>query len=332
MITIVGSGAIGGTIGASLAMAGHEVEFVDVDTGHVAAINQNGLRLLGEREGLIATRAYTPATHDHPVSTAIIAVKGQHTLAAANLLSSKLTSDGVVLVAQNGLGSFQAAEVLGAHRTLAALVNIAADCTGPGEVTFYGFGSLVLGAVDAAAEPCVAEFLEPLKAVGDVRTTPNIRGLLWNKLGFGVILAMTALDHEPLLDTMAAHTRLVQAIGTEAFDVARAGGVEIPSHDHLDPAVFAAGVSHNVAAREIRQWIEYQRPHQKPRTGIYRDLAVRKRKTEVSAHFSDVRSVADRYDLQTPLMDHIGQMVSEIEDGKREIGYHNIVELEGLLR
>ena len=58
-----GAGAIGGTMGAYLARAGHDVTLVDTVEEHVAAINSSGLRITGP----IATftqrmPAFTPET------------------------------------------------------------------------------------------------------------------------------------------------------------------------------------------------------------------------------------------------------------------------------
>ena len=52
-ITIFGAGAIGGTTGAALAEAGHDVLLVDNHAPHVEAINAQGLTV--EREGKATT-------------------------------------------------------------------------------------------------------------------------------------------------------------------------------------------------------------------------------------------------------------------------------------
>ena len=41
-ILIWGAGAIGGTVGAFLGAAGHDITFVDTDAAHVAAIRARG--------------------------------------------------------------------------------------------------------------------------------------------------------------------------------------------------------------------------------------------------------------------------------------------------
>ena len=46
-ILIWGAGAIGGSAGAWLKRAGHDITFVDVVADHVAAIREQGLRITG---------------------------------------------------------------------------------------------------------------------------------------------------------------------------------------------------------------------------------------------------------------------------------------------
>ena len=46
-ITIIGAGAIGGTTGALLTQAGHDVTLVDAIPEHVRLMNERGLHLTG---------------------------------------------------------------------------------------------------------------------------------------------------------------------------------------------------------------------------------------------------------------------------------------------
>jgi len=48
-ITIIGAGAIGGTVGAFFHEAGYDVTLVDVVKEHIEAINERGLRITGVR-------------------------------------------------------------------------------------------------------------------------------------------------------------------------------------------------------------------------------------------------------------------------------------------
>ena len=61
-LTIIGAGAIGGTIGAHMIRAGHDVVFCDVDSDHVKAINELGISIEGPVENFtVKAKAILPA-------------------------------------------------------------------------------------------------------------------------------------------------------------------------------------------------------------------------------------------------------------------------------
>jgi 2-dehydropantoate 2-reductase len=65
-ITVVGAGAMGGSYGGLLALAGHEVSLIDAWHAHVDAINRDGLQVSGalgdQRVRLVASTG--PIGHD----------------------------------------------------------------------------------------------------------------------------------------------------------------------------------------------------------------------------------------------------------------------------
>ena len=79
-ITIFGAGAIGGTTGAALAQAGHDVLLVDSNAPHVEAINAQGLTV--EREAKATTtrvRAVLARDLGSELDLVMLAVKSHHT-------------------------------------------------------------------------------------------------------------------------------------------------------------------------------------------------------------------------------------------------------------
>jgi 2-dehydropantoate 2-reductase len=58
----------------------------------------------------------------------------------------------------------------------------------------------------------------------------------------------------------------------------------------------------------------------KLRSGIWRDLAVRRRPTEVTAQFAAMQQAADRCGLRIPINDRLVALIAEVEAGRREIG------------
>ena len=83
-ILVWGAGAIGGSIGAALARAGHDVLFVDRAADHVAAINRSGLEITGPIDRYtVRARARTPEQVEGTFETVLLCVKAQDTEAAA---------------------------------------------------------------------------------------------------------------------------------------------------------------------------------------------------------------------------------------------------------
>src|SRR5690349_23057810 len=121
---IWGAGAIGGTLGAYLARAGHDITLVDVVEEHVGEINRAGLRIIGPiDEFTTRAPAFTPEALDGQWDTVILATKAHHTEAAAQALRPHVTHSGCVVSAQNGLNEIAIARIIGAERTVGSFVN-----------------------------------------------------------------------------------------------------------------------------------------------------------------------------------------------------------------
>jgi 2-dehydropantoate 2-reductase len=65
----------------------------------------------------------------------------------------------------------------------------------------------------------------------------------------------------------------------------------------------------------------------KTKTGIWRDLAVRKRKTEVGAMLGATVAKAKGYGLAMPLTTRLIAMIEELETGRRQMAWANLDEL-----
>ncbi len=102
---VVGAGAVGGTVGARLALAGRDVVLV-ARGAHLAAIRARGLRLespTGAEVVRVPTVA-SPAEVDwKPGDVALLAVKGQDTLEAVRALAAAAPPEAPLLCLQNGV-------------------------------------------------------------------------------------------------------------------------------------------------------------------------------------------------------------------------------------
>jgi len=118
-LLIWGAGAIGGTVGAHMVRAGHDVTFVDIAEDHVAAMNATGLRITGPvDEFTVPAKAFTPATVTGVWDRVFLCTKAHHTKGACAALLPHLAADGYVLSLQNGFNEREIAGIVGAERTI----------------------------------------------------------------------------------------------------------------------------------------------------------------------------------------------------------------------
>ncbi|MFD4987679.1 2-dehydropantoate 2-reductase [Streptomyces sp. NPDC058374] len=313
--TVVGAGAIGGTLAFSLARAGHRVRLVDTDAAHVAAIRARGLTVArGEHRESVPVEAVTPDAYDGPVHRVLLAVKAQATGAALDWIAPRLAPDGWVVSLQNGFNEELIAERVGPDRTVAAFVNIFADVVEPGVILDGGAGALVVGERHGAAvSDRVGSLVADLRSWGPAVASDNVEGYLWAKAGFGAMLAATALADAPMAELIDRHPPTMDAVAAEVFDVAGALGVALEAFDAFEPAAFRRGAdpaARRAATARLTAWLRTQA---KDRSGIWRDLAVRRRPVEVTTHYAEVFAQAERHGLATPVLHAVIDGLRELE-------------------
>jgi 2-dehydropantoate 2-reductase len=318
---IWGAGAIGGTLGAYLARAGHDITLVDTVDDHVAAIRRNGLKIAGPiAEFTVRMPAHTPETLRGEWETIILATKAHHTEVATRALVPHLSTTGFVVSAQNGLNEIGIAELVGAERTVGAFVNFGADYIGPGMIHYGGRGAVVVGEVDGRITPRVKAIRDEWAALDDrAIVTPNIMGFLWGKEAYGAMLFATALTNESIADALAmpAYRFLYVALAREILAVAAARDVMPEAFDGFDPTAYLPSAPAGAAERSLDDLVTHNRRSAKTHSGIWRDLAVRKRPTEVDAQLGIVVTLGKAAGVPTPLTARLVALIHEIEKGVR---------------
>ena len=332
-ITVFGAGAIGGITGAALARAGHEVLLVDRAADHVAAMNANGLTV-ERRDGAatVRVRAITPDALGSRLELVLLAVKSQDTPEALAALAPRLADDGAIVSMQNGLNEEMIAAAVGERRTVGCLVNWAADWTAPGRILHGGEGALVLGELDGRPSARVQALAKLLDVVAPTRVSDNILGYTWAKHVYGALLVATAVVdahvYEVVERSPEVQAMLIDLV-MESTRVADAAGIRLEAFDEYDPADYRAATRGDVAARERAMSViaSHYRAHTKTKTGIWRDLAVRRRKTEVGALLGATVAKARTLGLSMPLTERLIDMIADLETGRRVMSWDNVDEL-----
>ena len=67
--------------------------------------------------------------------------------------------------------------------------------------------------------------------------------------------------------------------------------------------------------------------NKKTRSGIWRDLAVRKRQTEIDHQISPLITIGQGHGLALPLTSFLVQVIKDLEAGRRAMSWDNLEEL-----
>jgi 2-dehydropantoate 2-reductase len=211
-----------------------------------------------------------------------------------------------------------------------AFVNFGADYLEPGVIHYGGHGAVVVGEIDGRVTPRVIAIRDAWLDF-DTRaiSTPNIWGYLWGKEAYGAMLFATALTNESIADALALpkYRDLYIALAREILAVADARGVRPEAFDGFDPGAYLPGAAPATAAKSLDDLVVHNRRSAKTHSGIWRDLAVRKRRTEVDAQLGIVVTLAQETGVPTPLTARLVELIHDIENGVRA---QSLVSLDAL--
>ena len=288
---------------------------------HVAAINRAGLRIEGPLAQFVCRiPTFTPEDLKGEFEHVVLAVKAQDTAAATRALAPHLSVDGYVVSAQNGLNELTIREIVGDARTIGCFVNFGADYLEPGVIQYAGRGAVVLGEIDERVTPRVEELCRAFLDFDDrAIVTTNIWGYLWGKLAYGAQLFATALTNDSIADALAdpAYREVYVEIAKEVLRVARARRITPEGFNGFDPRAFAPNANRAVAEGSLDEMVAFNRRSAKTHSGIWRDIAVRKRRTETDAQLGPIVAIGSEVGIPTPLVSRLIELMHEVEDRRR---------------
>lgn len=306
-ITIIGSGAIGGTLGAHMIRAGHDITLCDADEAHVTAIRERGLIIEGPvNEFTVAAHAIMPRELPDRIDHAIVAVKSLHTQAAAELLRDRIAPGGYVLTVQNGLTADTLIAAVGRDRVLSSFVNFGADVMSPGRIMQGNVATFRVGELDGG--PITQRVLDLVDALPYAEATENVLGFLWGKEAYGAMLWAGAVSDLTIAEHLE-HPRYRPVMLAVAREVLAQAPVKAEGFDGFEPDDLEGSLD---------RLAEFNRNSAKKYSGIYRDLVVRRRKTEVDEVLRDVNG---------PIFTKIAEIIHDIEAGRRVNERANLDEL-----
>ena len=236
-IAFMGSGGVGGLIGARLAQAGCDVSFV-ARGAHLAAMREHGLKLESPvgNVHLPKVRVTDDPGSLGPVDLVVIAVKLWDTGAAARAIAPLIGPDTGVLSLQNGVRKDEILRpIFGEKALMGGVAYMGTAISRPGVIQHTGtMQRLVFGEYDGRRSKRAEALLEfALKAGLDARLSDDIRRSIWEKfvflVGMAAVTATIRLPLGPILKHPLTRQFYLDAM-REAAAVGRAHGVRLPEN------------------------------------------------------------------------------------------------------
>jgi 2-dehydropantoate 2-reductase len=250
--TIVGAGAIGGYLGAKLALAGEEVTFI-ARNRNLEAINARGMTLHlpdGTTEQAKNVRAVHNAAEAGPQDVVLLTTKAHQLLELVPGMQALFGPETMVVSMVNGIpwwyfqklgGAYDARQLrsvdpdgaLGAgidvKRIIGGIVYPAAELLEPGVVKVIEGNRFTLGELDNQRTPRIEALSKSMMAAGfKAPVSRDIRSEIWVKLwGNLTFNPVSALSHATLEDicTYPLTRELAQRMMEEAQSVGEKLGV-----------------------------------------------------------------------------------------------------------
>lgn len=310
---IYGAGAIGGYLGAELALSGNQVTLI-ARGPHLEAIQKNGLTLVKEGESKTVDVSCTDdPTEAGPQDYVIITLKAHSVSGIVEQMLPLLGPDTPVVTAQNGIpwwyfhklqGSWEGHQLesadpggkiwktLGPERAIGCVVYPSCEIVEPGVIRHIQGKRFMLGEPDGTRSDRIMALSEAwtpsgLKAPVRTKIRDDIWLKLWGNVSFNPVSVLTLAT----LEQITAHEGVrgvIRNMMTEAQSVAAQLGVQFPVD--VDKRI---GWAADVGAHK---------------TSMLQDLEM-SRPMEIDALVSTVAEMGRLVDVPTPTIDVVLSLV-----------------------
>jgi len=229
---LMGCGGIGGILAAKLLDAGRPLTIVTHNPSIAEAIGQHGLIVHddGQRQTVPAHATPTLPAHAGPFDFVLLATQPPQVEDAARAALPALAPNGAMVCLQNGLCEQRVAAIVGAERTIGAIVAWGGSMLAPGQYERTSEGGFVIGRLDGADDSRLNQLQTLLAPSGPVQLTHNLRGARWSKLAINCAISALGTIGGDRLGALLRYRfvrRLALEVMTEAVAVAHARDVQL---------------------------------------------------------------------------------------------------------
>lgn len=333
---IYGAGSLGTVLGAYITKNGGEIDLINRNKAHVAALQEHGARINGTVEMTVPVTALTPDEMTGRYDVILLLTKQLHNPEVVAMLRDYLAEDGVLVTLQNGLPEPGIADIIGANRTMGCVVEWGATLSAPGVCTLTSDPdslSFHMGRMEGISDAQYQAVKALLEKMCPVHEEPNLLGARWSKLlinatfsGLGTVVGGAFGDVSETPDARKVAIRCMK----ECIDVGHAAGI-----------TFAP-----VQGKDITKLFYYTGALKRTIATLLIPIAMKNHRAIVPSMLQDIRNgkpcevgaingvVCDfgkKLGVPTPINDRIVEVIKKIQNGELKAEAANIRLFDDLL-
>jgi len=338
-IAIYGAGSLGTVLGAYVAKAGEQIDLINRNKKHIAALKKQGAKIIGKAEFVQKVTALLPDEMSGKYDIIFLMTKQLDNKGVVEMLSGYLAEDGVICTMQNGLPEQSISEVIGEDRTYGCAIGWGAQLTDSGVSELTSEPDALVFALGALTEKGkndehFAEIIRILSLMGKVEVEENFIGVRWSKLlvnsAFSGMSAVLGCNFGEVADNKKSR-RLAQKIIKEIIDATRKGGIKIEPIQGTDVVKLLD------YGNFIKQKISFMiipvaiKKHRLIRASMLQDIEKGK-PCEVDAINGVVSVYGRKVGSATPVNDRAVEIIKAIERGEYKPSFDNLALFSDLLK
>lgn len=334
---IYGAGSLGTVLGAYMTKNGADVELINRNKAHVAALNEKGATIRGTVEFVQPVKAVTPDQMEGKYDVFFLMTKQLLNKEVVAFLKPFLTENGVIVTLQNGIPEPGIAEIVGSEHTIGCVVEWGASLDEPGVCTLTSEPdslSFHMGKMDGITDEQFNLVKGLLEKMCPVEFEENLIGARWSKLlinatfsGLGTVMGgnFGSVSEDKFAKKVAVRCM------KECIDVGHAAGAEFPP----------------VQGKDITKLFYYKNPLKKGFAQALLPIAMKKHREIVPSMLQDLRNgkpcevdaingvVCEwgrKCGVPTPVNDRIVEIIKKEQAGVLSCKYDNILIFEDLVK
>ena len=326
---IYGAGSLGTILGAFITKKGGQIDLINRNRNHIAALRQNGATITGTLQFNQKVTALTPDEMSGKYDIIFLMTKQLQNKEVVTFLKDYLEEDGVIVTLQNGIPEYEISEIVGEQRVLGCTVAWGATMGAPGTCELTSSPDSLtfsLGSLSGKPNAHFGEVKALLEMMGPVEIDENFIGTRWSKLLINAAFSgMSAVCGSTFGEAAAdkASRRIVQALIKECIDVCAKGGIKI------EP----------IQGKDVVKLLDYHGPIKKALSFAIIPIAIKKhallkasmlqdlekgKLCEVDAINGVVCNYGRKVGVPTPCNDKVVEILHKCEKGELKPSFENV--------